>query len=105
VVPGVHIKKTEGFAPSCRIDYLIYARQRKWILGACLVKARVVNTHPPFLILLLYKYRVSKPLGVEYFSDEPCTKELHDLLANRLALLVVEAVKALFHWFPSRFDV
>jgi predicted nucleic acid-binding Zn ribbon protein len=71
VVPGVRIEKKEGFTLSCRIDYLIYARQRKRILGTCLVKARVVNTHPPFLILLLYKYRVSKPLGVEYFSDEP----------------------------------
>jgi hypothetical protein len=99
VVPGVRIKKTEGFTPSYRIDYLIYARQRKRILGTCLVKARIVNAHPPFLILLFYKYRVSKPLGVEYFSDEPCTKELHNLLANRLALLVVEAAKALFHRF------
>jgi hypothetical protein len=42
---------------------------------------------------------------VEYFLDEPCTKELHDLLANRLALLVIEAAKTLFHWFRSRLDV
>jgi hypothetical protein len=42
---------------------------------------------------------------VEDFSDEPYTKELHDLLANRLALLIVEAVKALFHRFRSRLDV
>jgi hypothetical protein len=28
---------------------------------------------------------------VEDFTDEPYTKELQDLLANRLALLVVEA--------------
>jgi hypothetical protein len=32
---------------------------------------------------------------VEDFSDEPCTKKLHDFLADRLALLIVEAVKAL----------
>jgi hypothetical protein len=54
VVPGVRIEKTGGFAPSCRIDYLIYARQRKRILGTWLVKARVVNTHPPFLISSLH---------------------------------------------------
>jgi hypothetical protein len=71
VVTGVRTEKTEGFAPSCRIDYLIYARQRKRVLETCLVKARAVNAHPPFLILLLYKYRVSKTLGVEYFLDEP----------------------------------
>jgi hypothetical protein len=34
---------------------------------------------------------------VEAFTDEPYTKELQDLLANRLALVVVEAAKALFH--------
>jgi hypothetical protein len=28
---------------------------------------------------------------VEDFTDEPYTKEVQDLLANRLALLVVEA--------------
>jgi hypothetical protein len=42
---------------------------------------------------------------VEDFTDEPCTKELQDLLANRLALLVVEAAKALFHWLGSGLDV
>jgi hypothetical protein len=105
VVLGVRIEETEGFAPSCLIDYLIYARQRKQILGTCLVKARIFNTHPPFLILLIYKYRVIKPLGVEYFSDKPCTKELHDPLVNRLALLIVEAEKTLFHRFRSRLDV
>jgi hypothetical protein len=99
VVPRVRIEKTEGFAPSCRIDCLIYARQRIQIHGTCLVKARVVNTHPLFFIFLLYKYRVSKSLEVEYFLDEPCTKELHNLLTNRLALLIVEAAKTLFHWF------
>jgi 23S rRNA maturation-related 3'-5' exoribonuclease YhaM len=42
---------------------------------------------------------------VEDFMNEPCTKELHDLLVNRLALLVVEAVKVLFNRFRSRLDV
>jgi hypothetical protein len=42
---------------------------------------------------------------VEDFTDEPCTKELQDLLANRLALLFIEAAKALFHQLRSRLDV
>jgi hypothetical protein len=42
---------------------------------------------------------------VEDFTDEPCTKELQDLLANCLALLDVEVAKALFHRFRSRLDV
>jgi hypothetical protein len=39
------------------------------------------------------------------FTDEPCTKELQDLLANRLALVVVEAAQALFDRLRSRLDV
>jgi hypothetical protein len=33
-------------------------KQKKRILGTRLVKARIVNTYPPFLILLLSKYRL-----------------------------------------------
>jgi hypothetical protein len=36
---------------------------------------------------------------VEDFLDEPYTKELHDVLIDRLALLVVEAAKACFTSF------
>jgi hypothetical protein len=42
---------------------------------------------------------------MEDFTDEPCTKELQDLLANRLALLIVEAAKMLFHRLRSRLDI
>jgi hypothetical protein len=36
---------------------------------------------------------------VKHFSNEPCTKELLDLLADHLALLVIEAAKALLYRF------
>jgi hypothetical protein len=39
------------------------------------------------------------------FTDEPYTKELQDLLANRLALVVVEATQALFYRLRSPLDV
>jgi hypothetical protein len=42
---------------------------------------------------------------VEDFTDEPFTKELQDHLANRLALIVVEVAKALFHRLRSQLDV
>jgi hypothetical protein len=42
---------------------------------------------------------------VEDFTDEPWTKELQDLLANHLALVVIEATKELFHWLRSWLDV
>ena len=52
---GLRIKEVEGFAPRGRVDYLVYARQRKRILWARFVETHVVNTHPPFLTLLSYK--------------------------------------------------
>ena len=55
MVPGVRIKEAEGFAPRGRVKSLVYARQRKRVLWACLVETRVVNTHPPFPTLLSYK--------------------------------------------------
>jgi hypothetical protein len=36
---------------------------------------------------------------VEDFTDEPCTKELQDLLANGLALVAIEVAKACFTGF------
>jgi hypothetical protein len=39
------------------------------------------------------------------FTDEPYTKELQNLLANRLALVVVEATQTLFHRLRSRLDI
>jgi hypothetical protein len=39
------------------------------------------------------------------FTDEPCTKELQDLLGNRFAPVVVEAAQALFHRLRCWLDV
>jgi hypothetical protein len=45
-------------------------RQRKRILGTCLVKASIVNTHSLFPFLLFYKDGIGKLVGVVYFLDE-----------------------------------
>ena len=59
MVPGVRIKEAEGFIPQGRVNYLVYAWQRKWILWARFVETRIVNTHPPFPALLSYKNGIS----------------------------------------------
>ena len=62
MVPGVRIKEAEGFAPRGRVNYLIYAWQRKQILRACLIEAGVVNTHSTFPTFLFYKNGIGQPL-------------------------------------------
>ena len=57
MIPGVRIKEAEGFAPRGRINYLVYARQRKWILWACFIETHIVNTHPPFPTLFFVQER------------------------------------------------
>ena len=59
MVSGVCIKVAEGFAHRGRVNYLVYAGQKKWIFRACFVEARIVNTHPPFPALLSYKNGIS----------------------------------------------
>jgi hypothetical protein len=72
MVPGVCIKKAQGFAPCCGVDYLFYARKGIWKLFTSFIKVSVIDTHPPFPILVFDKYRVGQPLGVADLFDEPC---------------------------------
>jgi hypothetical protein len=72
MVPGVRIKKAKGFAPYRGVDHLVYARNRIWKFFASFIKVSVIDTHPPFPILLFNEYRVGQPLGVADLLDEPC---------------------------------
>ena len=96
MVAGVGIKEAEGFAPRGRVDYLVYARQRKRILWARFVETRVVNTHPPFPTLLLYKNGIGKPLWVVHFLDESGRQKLYNFLADGPAFPLVEVMQT-FH--------
>jgi hypothetical protein len=46
----VGINKAQKLTSGCEIYDLVYAGKRKQIFQTCLVQARVVNSHPPFLI-------------------------------------------------------
>ena len=101
MVAGVRIKEVEGFATRGRVDYLVYAWQRKHILWARLVETRIVNTHPPFPTLFSYKNGIGQSLWVVHFLDESGRQELCDLFADGPVFPLIEAMQALFHWFGA----
>jgi hypothetical protein len=72
MVPGVRIKKVKGFTPCCGVDYLVYARKGIWKLFASFIKVSVIDTYPPFPILLFDKHRVGQPLRVADLFDGHC---------------------------------
>jgi hypothetical protein len=47
----------------------------------------------------------SQPLGMVNLLDESDLQKLMNLLINDLALLLVEAVQALLHWFGADSDL
>ena len=59
----------------------------------------IINTHTPGAIFLKYQYRVSQPLRVKNFNDEPGRQEPGHLFSNRLAPFLVKPVKILLDRF------
>jgi hypothetical protein len=49
VVARVGVEEAQHLVAVGEVDHLINARERKQILRASLVKAGVINTHPPFI--------------------------------------------------------
>ena len=70
MVTGVAVEKREERSPSCRVDYLIDARERKGVFRVVCVEIRVINTHSPFAIFIFYKDWVCQPLWMCDFSDK-----------------------------------
>jgi hypothetical protein len=59
------------------------------------VEARVVDTHPPFPALVLYKNRIGKPLRLIHFLDESNDQKSCDLLPDGPALLHIKTAQTL----------
>jgi hypothetical protein len=53
-----------------------------------LVEISVINTHPPFIILLSYKDGISYPLWMDYFFNESSHEEFSYFPFNCLTLVV-----------------
>lgn len=91
MIARIGIKEAKGLAPCGGIDYLVYLRQRVWILRAGLVQTHIVNAHPLLLALLPYKDRVRQPLGVWCLLDKTSCQQLFDFCANCFLPLVIKA--------------
>jgi hypothetical protein len=60
MVAQVAIKEGEQDTAGCRVDDLVDARECERVLRVVPIEIGVVNTHPPFIIVLYRnKYRVS----------------------------------------------
>jgi hypothetical protein len=75
------------------------------ILWACLVKACVIQTHPPFPILFWYEDWVGNPIWVLNFLNKASGKEPGQLFTHGLALLLVKVLQALLDRPRAEFDV
>ena len=71
MIARVAIKEEEQHATGRGVNDLVDAWKSKGILWTVLVEVCVVDTHPPFIIVLLEdEDRVGQPLEVMYFFDE-----------------------------------
>ena len=69
-VPKGVMKLVLALSSSCTIDYLVDPWQREIILGAGLVEAGEIDTHPPLAALLLHHDYVGQPRRVGDWFDE-----------------------------------
>jgi hypothetical protein len=74
VIARVGIQKTQELAPGLEIYDLVYASERKRIFWTSLLRARVVNTRPPFPILFRYKNWVGIQSGCWTSLTKPAVK-------------------------------
>ena len=70
MISRVGIKKTQYLASGRGVHHLVDTRKTERIFGTCLIEIGIINTHAPFSILFLYKYRVSQLVGVVDFLNE-----------------------------------
>jgi hypothetical protein len=71
MITRISIQETQTLTTRRGINDLVNARESKRISRTRLVKVCAINTHTPSVVLLKHKYRVSQPLRVKKFNDEP----------------------------------
>jgi hypothetical protein len=60
-----------------------------------LIEVGVVNAHSPFIVLFLYKDRISYPLWMDYFFNETSRKEFSYFPFDCLSFVLSKPAKAL----------
>lgn len=78
------------------INQLINLRKRVVVLRTCFVEINIINTYSPIFIWFFDQYNISKPLGLLYFNNKPCLKQLIHLVANRLLAFKIKLTKFCF---------
>jgi hypothetical protein len=58
-----------GVTPGSEVNDLVDAGRGKMIFRTCLVLAHVIDTHPPFPVLLWYKTWIGYPVRVLYLFN------------------------------------
>ena len=70
MITRITIEKRKEFVVGGRIDDLVNTRQAEGVLRAVFVGIGVINTHPPFFILLWYKDWISQPLRMIHLFNK-----------------------------------
>jgi hypothetical protein len=60
-----------------------------------LIEVGVVNAHSPFIVLFLYKDRISYPLWMDYFFNEASREEFSYFPFDCLSFVLSKPAKAL----------
>jgi hypothetical protein len=60
-----------------------------------LIEVGVVNAHSPFIVLFLYKDRISYPLWMDYFFNEASHEEFSYFPFDCLSFVLSKSAKAL----------
>ena len=74
MITRISIQKPQVVTTRRSINNLINTRQGKRICWTSFVKVCVVHTHTPSAILLKYQHRISQPLRMKDFNNEPAAK-------------------------------
>ena len=105
MVARISIQKTQTLATRRSINDLIDTGEGKRISRTRFVQIRVIHTHMPGAILLKHQHRISQPLRMKNFNNEPCRQEPGYLLTNSLAPLFIEPAKELSDRFKLGINI
>jgi hypothetical protein len=70
MIPRIAAEETLKAAADCGVHNLIDPGQPERIFFACLIKIRIINTHPLIFILFRYNNGIGEPIRVVYFFIE-----------------------------------
>jgi hypothetical protein len=76
VINWVGIQEIYKFAHGIEVNNLVDSRKRERIFRANLVQAHVINTHPPFLVLLWQKNWIGYPVWLLDLFNEASGQKL-----------------------------